>query len=104
MIWPSENVPPNAGMAPALPVLDPLDNVFVAALGAGELRPLALGATAVLVAKAAQGREHGGAIDVIGRGLGRPRLGLRGGARILLRRAARDRECERQNCEHRAVA
>src|SRR3984893_11373679 len=86
-----------------LTVLDPLDNVFVAALGAGQLRPLAFGAAAVLVAIAAQGREHGWAVDVVGRCLGRPDLGFNCRARTLLRRAAGDREHQRQGYKRRAI-
>src|SRR3984893_11124292 len=81
-----------------------LNDEFVAAFGAGQLRPLAFGAAAVLVAIAAQGREHGWAVDVVGRCLGRPDLGFGSRTRTLLRPAAGDRERERQKCERRAGA
>src|SRR5215470_18322902 len=58
-----------------LAVPDAVDDVFVAAFGAGQLRAPACRAAAVLVAIAAHGREHGGSINIVGRCLGRPRLG-----------------------------
>src|ERR1700719_176848 len=85
-------------------LFDALNDEFVAALGVGQLRPLPFSATAVLVAKAARGREHGGAIDVAGRCLGRPSLSFAGRIRTLLRRAAGDREHERQGYKSRAIA
>src|SRR5215471_442819 len=87
-----------------LAIPDARDDKFVAAFGACQLRPLAFGAAAVLVAIAAQGREHGGAIDVVGRCLGRPGLRFGGRTRTLLRRTAADRQRKHQHCERRAIA
>src|SRR5260370_9466189 len=54
-----------------LAIADARDDEIVAALGSRELRPLALRAAAVLMAEAAHGGKQGGAIDVVGRWLGR---------------------------------
>src|SRR5262245_5124967 len=69
-----------------LAIADARDDEIVAALGSCELRPLALCAAAVLMAKAAHGGKQSGAIDVVGRRLGRwQSSGLGGRARTLLR-------------------
>src|SRR5688500_8647940 len=60
------------GHGAPLALLDALDEVFVAALGVRQFRTPALVATAIRMAKAAGGREHLLAIDVIRRG-SRPR-------------------------------
>src|SRR5215470_18177893 len=52
-------------------VADARDDEIVAALGSRQLRPLALRAAAVLVAKAAHRGKQGGSVEVVGRGLGR---------------------------------
>src|SRR5258707_3402096 len=67
-------------------IADARDDEIVAAFGSRQLRPLALGAAAVLVAKAAHGGKQGGSVDVVRRRLGRRRSrGLGGRAWILLR-------------------
>src|SRR5215212_5655269 len=53
-----------------LALLDPLDDVFVAALGLRELRTSARMTAAILVAKAAGGREHFPAFNVVRRSFG----------------------------------
>src|SRR5713101_7898674 len=87
-----------------LAVADARDDVVVAALGPRQLRPLAFRAAAVWVAVAAQGRKHSRAIDVVGRCLGRPSLGLVRQAGTLLRLSASGRQRESESCERRALA
>src|SRR5258706_4014731 len=85
-------------------IADARDDEIVAAFGSRQLRPLALGAAAVLVAKAAHGGKQGGSVDVVRRRLGRRRSrGLGGRAWILLRPNAGGRKCERECCKHRAI-
>src|SRR5215217_5280717 len=72
-----------------LALLDPLDDVFVAALGLRELRASARMTAAILMAKAAGGCEHFPTFNVVRRGFGlrqricsarrRGLLGKRGG-------------------------
>src|SRR5260370_14359562 len=54
-----------------LAIADARDDEIVAALGSRQLRPLALGAAAVLMAKAAHGGKQSRSVDVVGRRLGR---------------------------------
>src|SRR5260370_41761012 len=86
-----------------LAIADARDDEIVAALGSRELRPLALRPAAVLMAEAAHGGKQGGAIDVVGRCLGRWRSrGLGGRAWTLLRPNAGHRERERECDKRRA--
>src|SRR5205085_4055153 len=74
-----------------LALLDALDDVFVAALGLRQLRTSAWMAAAILVTKAAGGREHFLAVDVVRRGFGlRQRIRRAGRGRLLGKRGARE--------------
>src|SRR5262249_14332725 len=74
----------------------------VAALGPRQLRALAFRAAAVLMAIAAQGRKHGGAVDVAWRRFSRRGRGFGAWAWTLLRQSASDRQHESESRERRA--
>src|SRR5215467_8733873 len=80
------------------------DDELVAALRSRQFRPLALGPPTILMAKPADARKQGGAVDVAGRRLRwRPSLGFGSRAWTLLRRDAGHRQREHKRCEHCAI-